>query len=295
MEQKKLIIGIIIISVIIASIFTVFNVSSTSNQYYGDQGIAAESSSFPSLSFRSKEAAMEAPAPAPAAAEYAAGESEGFTGQKVIKTSYMSLEVEDFSKAAAEIEAIARSHGGYISDTSVRDENGRKIGYVTIRVPESAFDDAIEGLESIGTLKEENVSLEDVTEEYIDLRARLDNLERQEERYLEILDIATTVEDILKVESQLERVRGQIESLQGRLNYLNNRIDLSTIQIQLEEPKEVVHESRMGDAFSRAIDAFLSAIRGIIIFLGYFLPIAIFLGIIIPLGLFLYRKISKVR
>jgi len=293
MEQKKLIIGIIIISVIIASIFTVFNVNSTSYGYNADQGIAAESSSFPSLSFRSKEAAMEAPAPA--AAEYAAGESEGFTGQKVIKTSYMSLEVEDFNKAAADIAAIARSHGGYISDTSVRDEDGRKLGYVTIRVPESAFEDAIDGLESIGTLKEENVSLEDVTEEYIDLRARLDNLERQEERYLEILDIATTVEDILKVESQLERVRGQIESLQGRLNYLDNRINLSTIQIQLEEPKEVVHESRIGDAFSRAIDAFLSAIRGIIIFLGYFLPIAIFLGIIIPLGLFLYRKISKVR
>ncbi|MBU7032906.1 MAG: DUF4349 domain-containing protein [Theionarchaea archaeon] len=289
MEQKKLIFGIILISVILASVFAIFNISSTTPEYYDDRGVAAESSSFPSLSFRSKEgAAMEAPAPA-MEAEYATAEYEAFTGQKVIKTSYMSFEVEDFSKAAADIEALARS------DTSVRDVDGRKIGYVTIRVPESAFTDAIDGLESIGKLKEENVSLQDVTEEYIDLRARLDNLERQEERYLEILDKATTVEDILRVESQLERIRGEIESLQGRLNYLDNRINLSTIQIQLEEPLEVVHESRIGDAFNRSIDAFLSAIRGIIIFLGYFLPIAIFLGIIIPVGLFLYRKVSKVR
>ena len=295
MEQKKLIFGIILISVILASVFAIFNISSTTPEYYDDRGVAAESSSFPSLSFRSKEgAAMEAPAPA-MEAEYATAEYEAFTGQKVIKTSYMSFEVEDFSKAAADIEALARSYGGYVSDTSVRDVDGRKIGYVTIRVPEGAFTDAIDGLESIGKLKEENVSLQDVTEEYIDLRARLDNLERQEERYLEILDKATTVEDILRVEYQLERIRGEIESLQGRLNYLDNRINLSTIQIQLEEPLEVVHESRIGDAFNRSIDAFLSAIRGIIIFLGYFLPIAIFLGIIIPVGLFLYRKVSKVR
>ncbi|MBU7042789.1 MAG: DUF4349 domain-containing protein [Theionarchaea archaeon] len=294
MESKKLIIGIIIISVAIASIFTIFNVSSNSNGYYGGRE-SAESSSFPSLSYRStEEAAMEAPAPA-AKTEYTSVEYTDFTEQKVIKTSYISLEVDNFKESAAEIETIARSHGGYVSDTSVRDIDGRKIGYVTIRVPEDAFEDAIGGVESVGTVKEENVSLEDVTEEYIDLQARLDNLERQEERYLEILDIATTVEDILKVESQLERVRGQIESLQGRLNYLNNRISLSTIQVNLEEPKEVVHESKIGEAFDRAIDAFLSAIRGIIIFLGYFLPVAIFLGIIIPVGLFLYRKISKVR
>jgi hypothetical protein len=207
----------------------------------------------------------------------------------------MSLEIKDYNEAAVEIETIARAHDGYVSDSSVRDIDGRKIGYITIRVPEKFFEDAIAGLESVGTLKEKNISLEDVTEEYIDLQARLDNLERQEERYLDILEMATTVEDILKVESQLERIRGQIESLQGRLNYLNNRISLSTIQIQLEEPKEVEHESKIGEAFNRAIDAFLQAIRGIIIFLGYFLPIAIFLGIIIPLGLFLYRKISKVR
>jgi hypothetical protein len=293
MESKKLIIGIILISVAIASIFTIFSVGSNSQVYYDDREELAESGSFPSLSYRSaEEAAMEAPAPG-ANTKYTT--VDYIEEQKVIKTSYMSLEIEDYKEATVEIETIAQTHGGYVSDSSVRDIDGRKIGYITIRVPEKSFEDAIAGLESVGTLKEKNISLQDVTEEYIDLQARLDNLERQEERYLEILDMATTVEDILQVESQLERIRGQIESLQGRLNYLNNRISLSTIQVQLEEPKEVVHESKVGEAFDRAIDAFLQAVRGIIIFLGYFLPIAIFLGIIVPLGLFLYRKISKVR
>jgi hypothetical protein len=215
--------------------------------------------------------------------------------QKVIKTSYMSLEVSDFRAAADTVDSIARTHGGYTSDSSVRDYAGRKVGYVTVRVPTEKFEDAVKEIETVGDLKEENISLEDVTEHYIDLKARLDNLKRQEERYLDILDMATTVEDVLKIETQLERIRGDIESLQGSLNYLDNRIDLSTIQVQLSEPEKVVHESGLRRAFNEAVDGFLAAIRGIIIFLGYFVPIAVFLTLLSLAGLYVYRKVSKER
>ena len=147
----------------------------------------------------------------------------------------------------------------------------------------------------MGTLQEENVSLDDVTEQYIDLEARLENLKRQEKRYLEILEMATTVEDVLTVETQLERIRGDIESLQGSLNYLDNRIDLSTIQVQLSEPEKITHESGIGKAFSEAAEAFLAAIRGIIIFMGFFVPIAIFLTLVSLAGWYIYKKASKGR
>lgn len=293
MKKKNVLIGVIIVSALIAGGLAVIQ---SQRSTHGVELYYEGALEIP----REKAADYSEEAPPPMAEEMAAAPSgEGVPAAlaepKVIKTSYMSLEVEEFRKAADAVSDIAKGYGGYVSNSSVRDDGGRKVGYVTVRVPGEKFEDAIKEIEGVGTLKEENVSLEDVTERYIDLRARLENLERQEERYLEILDMAVLVEDVLKVETQLERIRGDIESLQGTLTYLDNRIDLSTIQVQLSEPVEVVHEPGIRDAFNRAIDGLLAAVRGIIIFLGYFIPIAIFLAIVAFGGLFLYRKISKGR
>ena len=289
MEKKKLLIGVIIVSMVIAAGLVVIQ----SQSYTGMEAsppyeVLPEYEAPPALS---REKGMDAEYEEMAAAPGA--QAPAPTEQKVIKTSYMSLEVSDFRVAADAVDSIARTYGGYTSDSSVRDYTGRKVGYVTVRVPTEKFDDAIKEIETVGDLKEENISLEDVTEHYIDLKARLDNLKRQEERYLDILDMATTVEDVLKIETQLERIRGDIESLQGSLNYLDNRIDLSTIQVQLSEPEKVVHESGIRRAFNEAVDGFLAAIRGIIIFLGYFIPIAVFLTLLSLAGFFVYRKVSK--
>ena len=291
MEKKKLLIGVIIVSIVIAAGLVVIQsqASYTGMEASPPYEVLPEYEAPPAASReKGMDAEYEEMAGAPGAQAAPAP-----TEQKVIKTSYMSLEVSDFREAADAVDSIARMYGGYTSDSSVRDYTGRKVGYVTVRVPTEKFEDAIKEIETVGDLKEENISLEDVTEHYIDLKARLDNLKRQEERYLDILDMATTVEDVLRVETQLERIRGEIESLQGSLNYLDNRIGLSTIQVQLSEPEKVVHESGIRRALNEAVDGFLAAIRGIIIFLGYFIPIAVFLTVLSLGGLFIYRKVSK--
>lgn len=288
MERKYLLIGVIIASMIMAGGLVVLQ--SGGAAYQEERAHPAEIP--PSGEYLYMKSSLDAEAeemytgegPAPMPSE-----------QKVIKTSYISLEVESFQKAADEIGTVAKKYGGYVSDSSVQDAEGRKIGYVTIRVPQENFEDAIKEIEAVGTLQEERASLEDVTEQYIDLKARLENSKRQEERYLDILDMATTVEDVLKVETQLERIRGNIESLQGTLNYMENRITLSTVQVQLSEPEKITHESGIARAFDEAIDALLSTIRGIIIFLGYFIPIAVFLALVALTSRFVYRKWFKER
>lgn len=284
MKRKYLLIGVIIVSAIIASGL----VLQTGQRYYypeeefyrgGGLAVSKEAPQYETVY-------EEAPAPG-IGANFVPVEPQ------VIVTSYVSLEVEVFQKAADEVGSIAEKYGGYVANSFVQKIGERKIGYVTVRIPEDKFGEAMKEIETIGTLLEQNVSLEDVTEQYIDVRARLDTLKQQEARYLEILKIATTVEDILKVETQLERIRGEIESLQGTLNYMENRISLSTIEVQLSEPEKAVHESRLGDAFDRSIEAFLSATRGIIIFLGFFIPITLFLTVLVLLGFFLYRKMLK--
>lgn len=221
------------------------------------------------------------------------GGESGSSEPKLVKTANLYLEVDSYPEALNAVEETAAKYNGYVSDSAVQQYDDREVGHVTVRVPEDNFEEAVKDIENVGDLKEENLTLEDVTEQYIDLNARLDNLTHQEQRYLEILGMATTVEDVLKVETQLERIRGEIESLQGTLNYLENEIQYSVISVQLAEPREVVHESGIGSAFDQAIDGFLGAIRGIIIFLGYFIPVALFLTVLAFAGMTVHRKIFK--
>jgi hypothetical protein len=290
MRKRTIVCGIILISIVVAGGLAILQ----SQSYEGelsrkalsyDMEVREEAGLDAGFIQRAAEG-ISAPAPEVPAA------FESFE-QQVIKTSFIALEVETFSAAADAIDGIAERYGGYVSNTSVQDYDGRKIGRITVRIPGNQFEEAVAEMKTVGDLQEENISLEDVTEQYIDLEARLENYKRQEQRYLEILEIAETVEDVLMVETQLERIRGSIESLQGTLDYMDNQIAFSTVDVRLLEPEEIVHESKLGEAFSRAVDGFLVTIRGIIIFLGYFIPIVIFVGLLVGLGLLIHRKLIK--
>jgi hypothetical protein len=212
---------------------------------------------------------------------------ESYTGQtqsiekKTIFTASISLEVKEFKAAVDEVSSIASRYGGYISDSFMNNEGvGRKTGYVIVRVSERNFDAAIADLEKVGDVLNKNISGQDVTEEYIDLEARIANLTLEEQRYQDILKKAEKVEDLLAIERELSRVRGEIESMQGRLNYLKNRVDLATITVNLAEPEVVVHESKFRQAIDAAIEGFLATIRGMVILAGYLFPLLLILLLI---------------
>ncbi|MDK2891611.1 DUF4349 domain-containing protein [Methanohalophilus sp.] len=203
--------------------------------------------------------------------------------RQVIKTVDLSLRVENATTAAEALADIANSYGGYISSSSVYDSYYyesyvQKQGYVNLRIPAEKLDDALGKIKDLGEIQSESSSAQDVTEEYIDLNARLSNMEKQEERLLEILDMATTVQDVLEVEKELERLRGEIESLQGRLNYLNSQIDMTTVNVYLTEPAPLGGSLGIRNAISDAVQGFIISVRGIIVFMGYVLPVVIVLS-----------------
>ncbi len=152
----------------------------------------------------------------------------------VIYTAQISIEVDDVQSAAYRIQSIAEGSGGFIQRVSISGEE-RKSGFITIRVPQDKFYDVLRQIEEVGNVTNKEISGEDVTEKYIDLEARLKNVKREEERLLEILDKATDVNDILKVEKELMRVRETIETLEGQIRYLERRVEYSTISVYLEE------------------------------------------------------------
>jgi hypothetical protein len=205
-----------------------------------------------------------------------------FTGteRKIIKKASLSIEVEDVqSRFDAVIDIIERSNG-FVSDSYTYVTGaGHKEGDITLRVPQENFLVVITEIERIGSVKSKRISGEDVTEEYIDLKSRINNSVRQEQRLLEILGMANNTEEVLEVEREIWRVRGEIEWLTGRILYLGNRVELATISISLYEPEPITHSWGIRDTLRSAFEGFVMVILGLIILVGYTLPILILVGI----------------
>ncbi|RZN43469.1 MAG: DUF4349 domain-containing protein [Methanophagales archaeon ANME-1-THS] len=202
------------------------------------------------------------------------------TERKIIQRASVRIEVKDFQARSDALFEIVERSNGFVSDSySYVTATGHRRGEITIRVPKDKFLSAIHELEQLGTVQSKQISGEDVTEEYIDLQARLNNSERQEKRLLEILEKADEVKDILEVERELERVRGEIERLTGRITYLENRVELATISVSLYEPEPITQSWGIRDALRTSFAGFVAVIRGLIIAVGYLLPFVILVGL----------------
>ena len=160
---------------------------------------------------------------------------------KVIRNGALTLVVESPTTAVAGIEQIiAGIPGAFIATADVRQAGDLQPTSLTLRVPAAAFDRAMSALRALAEeVLAEQVTARDVTEEYTDLDARLRNLQAAETQLLALVEQASTVDDLLKVEKRLSEVRGEIEQLQGRFNVLENRIALATIRVLLHAPPDL--------------------------------------------------------
>ncbi|MCZ7384518.1 MAG: DUF4349 domain-containing protein [Candidatus Methanoperedens sp.] len=220
------------------------------------------------------------------------GNAVNIIDRKIISTASLTLEVKSVEKASNDIVKIVEASQGFISGSSTDASGGSKNGQMTIRVPQKNFYSTIAQIEALGTEKSRQISGQDVTEEFIDVGARLDNLKKQETRFQEILKNASTVKDVLEVERELERVRGEIESLTGRMNYLNQSVEMSTITVNVMEPAPIAGEGwGITDALREAAAGFIGSINGLIVFIGYILPIVVFIAIIVLLARWVKRKV----
>ena len=159
--------------------------------------------------------------------------------RKVVTTGSIALEVEDVESAITDVRAIAEGLGGFVEQLSSSGEGDRQRASMTIRVPQDQFFSALERIEPFGKVLSRNLGSEDVSEQFIDLEARLKSALRQEESFLTLLQRAESVSDVLTVERELSRVRSEIERLQGRLNLLERRTALATLTVSLSPPAPV--------------------------------------------------------
>jgi len=209
-----------------------------------------------------------------------------FAQRMVVFMAEIELEVADVNSALDEIQSLTEACGGFIAKVSTREG----VGAMTIRVPQLSFLDVISEVEALGEVQQRDVKGEDVTEDYVDLGARLSNLEMQEERLVEILGMCTSVEEVLKVEAELERVRGSIEGVTGQIQYLESRVELATITALLREPAErqarLLPQVDWGGPMSAGLQALTTILQGL-------LTIVVALGPFVAIGaatLYVYRR-----
>jgi uncharacterized protein DUF4349 len=199
----------------------------------------------------------------------------------IVRTGQAGIEVDSLERSMAELRRIVQRVGGFVADASVQSgRNQLRSATLQLKVPASRFDDLTEGLEPLGRLQFVNVSAEDVSEEFVDLTARVANGHRLEDRLVELLRTRTgKLQDVLSVERELARVREEIERMEGRMRFLKNSAQLSTLSVNLYEPAPIVasHPGRsvIGEAFKTAWRNFVGVLAGAIASLGFVVPVVI--------------------
>ena len=159
----------------------------------------------------------------------------------IVRTVEATIVVTEVQGSMDRITALARELGGWVVSTN-RFEKHR--GFISFRVPAEALDKATARLREMAVeVKAEVSDSRDVTDEYFDLRARLDNQKATEEALLKLLGRAETVEAALKVQQTLTGVQEEVERLQGKIKLLEETSAFSLVSVNLElEPVDMAVE-----------------------------------------------------
>lgn len=201
-----------------------------------DKARVAESAPMPAADAMAGEAA---PAPTEAPAR-AAGDTQpvALKSRKIVYTGQLNVECDQLEPTIEQARGIVEQAGGYISNL---DQSGGALSReatLTFRIPAEKFDATMNALAKLGDVRQRSFSSSDVTDQWVDLDARVRNLKLEEQRLLAILAKAGDVSDLLEVERELARVRGEAEQIEGQLRRLNDQVALSTIELGLSLPPD---------------------------------------------------------
>jgi hypothetical protein len=235
--------------------------------------------------------------------EYAADEADMTAGydaapvdyeEKIIRTGYVTIRSADVKEAYDKALKLAKKYNGIVVNSSTSKYEDYEEAMVEIKVPPKHFMTVIEEAKEIGEVESKNISEEDVTEEFYDIQARLENKRKVRDRLFDLLRKAYKVEDILKVEHEIERVGEEIERLEGRLRYLENKTDYARITITIYN-RDIPVFQKMGikDGFIRSVQFSIKFFFGIIWIVIVLIPLFIVIAIVWIIIVWLIRRKRK--
>jgi hypothetical protein len=208
-------------------------------------------------------------------------------GTMIVRHGEASIQVEKLEGAVARIRQTAGQFGGFVGNTSLlAGKEEQKTATLELRIPSAQFDAVVGALNQLGKVETVTVSAEDVSEEYVDLGARLANARRVEARLVEMLGKRTgKLSDVLTVEQELSRVRQEAERYEARIRWLEHRASLSSLSVSLHEKAPLIEPPRGNgpilEAFAEAWSRFVAFTAWFIASLGILVPAGAVIGVMI--------------
>ncbi|MDD2481439.1 MAG: DUF4349 domain-containing protein [Lutispora sp.] len=228
--------------------------------------------------------------------------------RKIITNGSVSLEVTDFDDKMERISELAEKNGGYVENSNVENNvyyraEGKsdklKTGSITLRIPAAKFSSTVEEVKALGEVINHNSNSVDITDQYYDTTVRVDNLKVQETRLRELVAMAKNVEEILKIENELNRVRSDIELMSTDIKRWDKQVDLSSLYVNMREVKEGKLETvnvptiwtKAHKGFIKAVNSIIRGMEALFVFVVTSLPYIVILAIVLVIVYFVVRKI----
>tara|TARA_R110001632_G_scaffold714_1_gene2608 strand:- start:732 stop:1601 length:870 start_codon:yes stop_codon:yes gene_type:complete len=226
--------------------------------------------------------ASELNAPPPLEQQNYSQESE----LKIIKTATLRFESQDLEQTHAQILSIIKEAGGYVQNDNSGKNYSQLYHNLSVRIPTENFQSTLDAIsKGVAHFDEKTIRRQDVTEEFIDLNARLKAKRALEDRYLALLAKAKNVKEMLDIERELSQIRETIERAEGRLKYLSNKVSLSTLNIQFYKTEIVTQTNtsfgaKMSNALKSGWNGIASFFLGLLSVWPFLILVALFAYVI---------------
>ena len=231
---------------------------------------------------------------------------------KIIYSANVQVETTDFDLSLQKLQELIERCDGWVESSSINGNNyhdssrgyvSRRSASYTLRIPSQRFDELMSSFSDLGNVPFTHTYTENVTAQYYDVQARLTAYEAQEQRLLEMMELAETVEDIIVLEDRLTEVRYSIESLQSSLKNWDRQVSYSSIYLDLTEVQEYTPEPYVQPSFGQQLLAALqsglrgagSFFKGLALWLAEALPTLLVLGALTVLIVVLCKKGARKR
>ena len=230
------------------------------------------------------------------------------TEEKLVYTCDMTVETTEYAKTADALKAKVKEFGGIVESESETDNDNswyysdhRRYAsmkmYLKVRIPSGRYSEFIDSAGSLGKVRQKTQNVQNISRRYSDTEARIKALETEEERLLEMLKKAASVEEMLNVEQRLTEVEYELSSQRSALSGMDVDVAYSTINITLTEVLEysepdkpaITFIERIKDAFSGMWEGLGDFGEGLVIVLIYLIPLIVIAGIVL-LIIFIVRK-----
>ncbi len=217
-------------------------------------------------------------------------------GQMMKKDGNIAIEAEKPKETSDAVVKIATKLGGDVLSMRSSGDTDNMYFDITIRIPVNNFESALTELTKLGKVQDVQTNSEDVTSQYVDLKARLSSREALKSRLMLLLSKTDKIGELLQIQDRVSSVEQEIESIKGEMKYLEGMSAYSRINVRISGKGNIISngaDSPFVEGLKRVWEAIQQAVLWIILFFGVSIPILAVILLLVWLGVFIYRKNTK--